>query len=159
MPRRDVPDLVPEHRRELRFVGHLLHQPARDEHLAPGEREGVDHLGIEHRELPRQRGIVGLGVLRERLAQRADVAPDRRRGNLTAVLGRELRLRFGAQRDLLTPADHAELALARRGVDRAGRERGEHPRGEREAEGTTELATGNHELLQRANVLRRIRRL
>ena len=41
-----VADLVPEHSRELRLVLQPVEQAASDEHLAPGEGEGVDRLRV-----------------------------------------------------------------------------------------------------------------
>jgi hypothetical protein len=56
----DVADLVPEHARELRLAVEHLVEPARDQHVAARRGEGIDRGGVEHAEMPRQVGALGL---------------------------------------------------------------------------------------------------
>ena len=43
----DVPDLVPQHARQLGLVAGQRQQPAGDVDVAAGQREGVDHVAVE----------------------------------------------------------------------------------------------------------------
>ena len=53
-----VPDLVPEHARQLGLVGHLVHDGARDKHLLARQREGVDDIRVQEGERPLPLGAV-----------------------------------------------------------------------------------------------------
>ena len=61
MLRGHVPDLVPDHRRQLCLVVHVRHDAAGDEDESPRQREGVHGLVIQQVELPRQVGALRLG--------------------------------------------------------------------------------------------------
>ena len=50
MTRRDVTDLVPEHRGELRLGVQVIHDAARDVDVTATRREGVDLFAVEHGE-------------------------------------------------------------------------------------------------------------
>jgi hypothetical protein len=63
----DVPDLVAEHARELRFAVEDLVESPGDQHVAAGRRERVDRRTVDHAEMPRQVRALGL---------RGDPAPD-----------------------------------------------------------------------------------
>jgi hypothetical protein len=52
MPRRDVPDLVPQHRRQLRLGVEVGHDPAGDVDVAAGECERVHQRIVHHPKRP-----------------------------------------------------------------------------------------------------------
>ena len=49
-----MPDFMGQNARELCFVIRQGHQPARDIDITAGGREGIDDIGIQHRELELQ---------------------------------------------------------------------------------------------------------
>ncbi len=141
-----VRDLVGQDTGKLGLARQPLHQPVRDDHGAAGHREGVDDLGVDHAEGPRQ--VRPLGLRGEPAPHAIDVAlqalvgiqPDgaqEARGDAVAqghflldgvLLGRLLDLR----RDLHgLPAevdDAADVELGVRGNRGQERQRGEeHP--------------------------------
>src|SRR6185503_12181960 len=61
VPLHDMPDLVPEHARELGLVVQDLVEAARDEYVAARRRESIDAAGIENAEVPRQVRALALG--------------------------------------------------------------------------------------------------
>ena len=118
VPRRDVPDLVPEHTGKLRFVIQKRQDPARDVDEAAGQRERIHCRLIHNRELPRKvRPFRELGELQ---ADAAHVLLQRR-VLVDPYLGFYLGVGFAAQGDLLGLAHQRELALAGDGVRRACR--------------------------------------
>ncbi|MNC87676.1 hypothetical protein D3C83_34180 [compost metagenome] len=108
-------DLVREHAGQLGLVAHLRHQPARDEDVPAGRGEGVQLRRVEHAELPRQVGALGL---------RGEPAADAVHVALQALVGDErrsaeqLRGELAADLDLLLFGDLAGgLADVLGGVD------------------------------------------
>src|SRR5688572_2535605 len=92
----DVHDLMAEHPGELGLVAHALEQAAGDENRAARHREGIDVGGLEHAELPRQVGT--LGLRREPAADMVDVA-------LHARVGHQRRRAQKARGDVLADRD------------------------------------------------------
>src|SRR6185436_9370065 len=126
VPRGDVADLMAEDAGELRLVVQEGEDSARYIDVAAGKRECVDGGDVGDGEVPRQ--ARAFGRLRELhadgrhvLLQRAVVVRAHFLPDLDVVLL--------AERDLLLLAHEGELALARRGVRRAGTsetQRGQH---------------------------------
>src|SRR6185312_385024 len=69
--RADMTDLVPEHGGELRLGIEVGHDPAGDIDVSAGQRESVDVLAVDDREVPLERRT--LAVLRQGLADLVDV--------------------------------------------------------------------------------------
>src|SRR6185436_11055277 len=117
VPRGDVPDLMAEDTGQLRLVVQEGEDSARYIDVAAGKRERVDGRDVRDGEMPGQART--FGRLRELhadgrhvLLQRAVVVRTHFLPDLDVVLLSE--------RDLLLLAHEGELALARRGVRRAG---------------------------------------
>ena len=117
VPRGHVSALVPEHGGELRLVGHVGQQAARDEDVAAGHRERVDRRVVDHVILPRE-----LGALRargERLPDRRHVRLERRVGH-EAIRGDGVGGALAPHLDFLRLGDEGEFPPTAHGIGRAG---------------------------------------
>ncbi len=141
-----VRDLVREDARQFRLVGEALHQAVRDHHRAPGHREGVDDVGVDHAESPRQvralrlQGKPAADAVHVALQALVRVQPDgaeEPRGDAFAeghllldgvLLGGLLDFRRHLER-LLAEVEHAPQVELRLGGSRAGQRqrREQHP--------------------------------
>lgn len=115
-------DLVTQDSGQLGLVVEARQQAATGEDLSARQREGVDDVRVEHRELPRQVGVVRFGEPGHRPADPLDVTRDLRRLQLTAVLLDDLELRLLPESLRLLDRQQQELAAAGRGVDGAAGE-------------------------------------
>ncbi len=119
VPRRDVPDLVSQHRDQLGLGVEVGHDPAGDVDVPAGQRERVDQGIVHHPESPGQ-----IGPLRDAhqvVAQVGYVALDRRVG-VDAKGRRHLRIGLPPHGNLLALADQHELPLSGGRVHGARRE-------------------------------------
>ncbi len=107
--RRDVADLVAEHRGQLGLGVEVGEDAAGDEDRPAGQGEGVDHRVVHHREGPRQVGLLrcrgqAVADARHILLQLGVVVPSQLGDGVGGLLL--------AERDLLLLADQRKLALA-----------------------------------------------
>ena len=114
MARCHVPDLVPDHARQLSFAVQVGQDPARDVDIAARQGEGVDLRAVQDGECPCQVRPVGLG--RQALADLVDVGLQGG-GVVHALLADHLLMGLGALGDLIGLVHHRALGFAGHGVD------------------------------------------
>ena len=109
MARGDVANFVANHTGQISLTFQVNHQAARDVHVAPGQREGIDFRAVECRERPLQIGALGLPG--QALANLINVRLHR--GVFKrAVFFQYLRVCFFALRDFVGLAHHAAFGFA-----------------------------------------------
>ncbi len=113
----DVPDLVPEHAHELRFVVEIRQDAACDVDVPAGKRKGVDRGRIDNGKAPGQ--IRPLRAFREAHPELLHV-PLQGVVFVQAHFLAHLRVELAAHADFLRFAHQREFALARHRVGRAG---------------------------------------
>ncbi len=109
MARRDVPDLVADHRRQFGLGIEVHHDPAGDVDVAARQRERVDLVAVEHGE-----GVLQVGAMALRgnaLANRVDVLLQLL-VVVAAILLQDLRVHLAPELDLLRLAHRHHVGAA-----------------------------------------------